>query len=140
MIRTRYIVLLTWFLASLFALSAHAEWQRVKRVSVYDSPRRARFPALVKGHDGSLLVVFTRQTAEQEAKGYGDLMLARSDDKGKTWSRARVIYESDLGEPRAAGTMTRLKSGDLILPVAVLGQKQTSSQVRVLTSADSGKS
>ncbi len=139
-LRVQAIVLLTWFLASLFAVSGHAQWQRAKRVAVYRSPQRARYPALVKGLDGSLLVVFTRQTAEQEAKGHGDLMLMRSADQGQTWSPARIIHKSGLGEPRAAGTMTRLNSGDLILPVAVLQQRQTTSQVPVLTSADSGRS
>ena len=140
MLRTRFVVGLTLLLTGLFTATAHAGWQRVQRVSVYDSEQRARYPSLGRGNDGSLLVVFTRQTAEQEANGRGDLMLARSEDQGQTWSDATVIYADRAGEPRAAGKMTRLKSGDLILPVAVFGTQQTTCQVRMFVSADSGKS
>ena len=42
------------------------EWERTKRVNVYDSPWRARYPSIIKTADGSLLVLFTRKTEEQD--------------------------------------------------------------------------
>ncbi len=102
--------------------------------------RNARYPSLARGSKGSLLVVFTRQTSEQETKGLGDLLLTRSEDRGQTWSDAEVIYPGRVGQPRAAGTMTRLNSGEFILPIAVMGKQQTTCQVRMAVSAESGTS
>jgi len=50
-----------------------SEWERVKRVTVHNSPRRSRYPSIARAGDGALLVLFMRQTAEQEAAGQGDL-------------------------------------------------------------------
>ena len=141
MIRSRFTLGLTFLLlVGLLVTTVPAGWKRVQRVSIYDAQKRARYPSLARGSKGSLLMVFTRQTAEQETKGLGDLLLTRSEDRGQTWSDAEVIYPGRVGEPRAAGTMTRLNSGELILPIAVMGKQQTTCQVRMAVSADSGTS
>ena len=141
MMHIRFILVLTLsLLGSLLATTASAEWKRVQRISIYDAEKRARYPSLARGNKDSVLVVFTRQTAEQETNGLGDLLLMRSEDRGQTWSDAKVIYPGRVGEPRAAGTMTRLKNGELILPIAVMGKQQTTCQVRMIVSTDSGTS
>ena len=140
MVRIQSVVGLALLFTVLFTSTVRAGWERVQRVSVYDSERRARYPSLARASDGSLLVVLTRQTKEQEANGRGDLVLVRSEDNGQTWSDGKVIYSSPEGEPRASGTMTTLKSGKLILPVAVFGKQQTTCQVSIFASSDAGKS
>ena len=116
------------------------EWERVNRVTVHNSPRRARYPSIMRASDGALLVLFMRQTAEQELAGRGDLALARSTDEGESWSDAEIVYTSREGEPRAVGTMTTLKSGRIIAPFAEFGEAQTTSKFCLLSSEDNGKS
>jgi hypothetical protein len=115
-------------------------WERVKRVTVYDSPRRARYPSITEPRDGSLLVLLTRQTAEQEAAGLGDLVVVRSSDGGESWSQPTTVFEGRAGEPRAVGTMTTLKSGRIVAPFAELGDSQATSMVRLAASEDGGES
>ena len=109
-------------------------WERIERVAAYHSERRARYPSIVKPGDGRLLVLFTKQTAEQEQAGRGDLLLTRSNDGGKTWSEAETVYHSQAGEPRAVGTLTRLKSGELLAPVAEWRHSESHNTVRILSS------
>ena len=59
---------------------------------VYKSPRRARYPSIISTDAGDLLLLFTRQTEQQEEEGIGDLVLSRSSDGGKTWSVPQVAY------------------------------------------------
>ena len=134
-----HLILLACAWNGLFSCSANAEWQRVARVAVYDSPRRARYPSVAKAKDGSILVVFTRQTAEQEKMGRGELVLVRSGDEGQTWSSTRTIYKAQNGVPRAVGTLTRRRNGNLILPVVTLTREQTNARVEILTSTTSGQ-
>ena len=116
-----------------------SQWQRTGRVTVYNSPRRARYPSVVKADDGSLLVLFTRQTEEQEQAGRGDLLLVRSTDNGESWSAPDVVYESADGEPRAVGTMTKLKDGRIVAPLVELNDNQSQGKVRLLASDDGRK-
>ena len=115
-------------------------WQRVKRVVVYTSPRRARYPSITTAGDGSLLVLLTRQTVEQEKAGRGDLVVTRSADKGATWTDDRVVFRGDLGEPLARGTMTTLKSGRIVVPFAEISASKEAprSTLRLLSSDDNG--
>lgn len=113
-----------------------SEWQRVKRVAVYNSPGQARYPAVTEAADGSLLVLFS--ISRQEA-AVGNLMLSRSTDKGQTWARPEVIYEAKDGRPRAFGTMITLRDGEIFAPVAVMSDDQTTCIVRILNSKDDGK-
>jgi len=115
-------------------------WERVKRVAVYKSPWRARYPSIAKAVDDSLLVLFTRQSPEQEQAGLGDFVLVRSADGGCTWSEEQVVFSGQAGEPRAIGTMTALKNGRIIVPFAELNNSQDTSTVRLLISDDGGKS
>ena len=115
------------------------QWERVSRVQVYNSPRRARYPSVAAQTDGSLLVLFTRQTGEQEAHETGDLLLVRSDDQGRTWSEPETVFEGRDGEPRANGTLTVLRDGRVLAPFAVLGPEQTTSAVRLLTLDGAGR-
>jgi len=115
-------------------------WERVKRVAVYNSPWRARYPSITRADDGLLLVLFTRQSVEQEQAGLGDLVLVRSTDEGETWSEGQVVFSGEAGEPRAVGTMTALKNKRIIAPFAELDYSRVTSTVRLLTSDDGGKS
>ena len=108
------------------------EWQREKRVQVYNSVRRARYPSIIKSADGALMVLFTRQTEDQENAQRGDLVLVRSTDAGQSWSEDQVVFEAKLGEPRAVGTMTRLADDRIIAPFAELSEDLTKSIVRIL--------
>jgi len=120
-------------------LDRHFTWERVKRVEVYNSPLRARYPSIVRTTDDSLLVLFTRQLDEQEQAGLGDLVLVKSIDEGQTWSEGQVIFTGQAGEPRAVGTMTRLTTGQVIAPFAELNESQSTSTFFLLISDDSGK-
>lgn len=115
-----------------------AQWERVQRVNVFNSPRRARYPSIARVANGSLLVLFTRQTATQEKDGLGDLLLVRSVDDGQTWLPPSVVYQGKDCEPRAVGTMTVLEDGRIIAPFTELRNAQTTSTVRILTTGDSG--
>ncbi len=77
------------------------QWERVKRTIVAESEWRARYPSITRANDGSLLVLFTQQTQEQEDAGSGDLIVARSTDKGDSWSDAVVVFQGGQSEPRA---------------------------------------
>ena len=142
------LLLITLFVCTVFGLAARpatagqdgpACWERVVRVAVYNAPRGARYPSIARATDGSLLVLFTRQTAEQEKAGRGDLVLVRSADGGKTWSEAKRVYQGKDGEPRAIGTMTVLKSGRILAPFAEWINGGTQSVLRVLVSGDDGE-
>lgn len=114
------------------------EWERVRRVIVRDSPQRAHYPSVVRAADGTLLVLFTQQTAKQEASGQGDLMLVRSTDDGLSWSDGAAIYRAGSGVPRAMGTMTALGDGRIIAPFVELDRSQTIGDVSLLISEDNG--
>ena len=114
-------------------------WERVERVVAYASSGRARYPSMAQAADGSLLILFTQQTPEQEAAGRGDLLLIRSGDGGKNWRQPEVIYRSQAGEPRAVGTLSRLAAGRLIAPFAVLDAAAATSEIGLLQSDDDGR-
>ena len=113
-------------------------WERSRRVIVFNSPRRARYPSIAVGRDGRLLVLFTQQTAEQEERGLGDLLLARSIDGGKTWSDAQVVYQGKAGEPRAIGTLTVLKSGRIVAPFVEWIDRGKRARLALLSSSNQG--
>ena len=115
-------------------------WERVQRVSVYNSTRQTRYPSIARTANGTLLVLFTRQTEEQKLAGRGDLLIARSKDNGETWGEPIVVLESQAGELRAIGTLTALRSGRLIAPFTELSKGQVTSEVRLLSSDDAGVS
>ena len=115
------------------------EWTRVERIAVFDAPHRVRYPSIAESGDGALLVLFTRQLGDQQSLEGGDLVLSRSADGGRTWAQPRVVYGGQTGEPRALGTLTRLKGGRLVAPFAELSGRQTQSTVRLLVSQDNGE-
>ena len=115
-------------------------WERDTRSFVYLHERRTRYPSIARTKNGNLLGLFTRQTEEQENKGIGDLLLVRRSLDGKWWMRPEVVFEGLDGEPRAAGTMTTLSSGCIIAPFVLLRDADTTSELRVLISADDGES
>ena len=119
--------------------NAPQQWHRTARVAAYDSPQRARYPSIVRSHDQALLLMLTRQTADQEDRHCGDLLLVRSDDDGQTWSPPTTVYAGGDGEPRAIGTMTVLRSGRIIAPLAILKAAQTVSTIHILSATDHGK-
>ena len=117
-------------------LEQPSSWHRVKRVAAYKSPRRARYPSITTAKDGSLLVLLTKQTADEETAGHGSLVLVRSTDGGTTWSDGRTVYRGTYGQPRARGTLTRLQSGRIIAPFVELGEDTHTA--RMLSSTDNG--
>ena len=142
-------VLVTLSLWSVFGLAAGpaeaggqdgpTQWERVGRTDVHRGERRTSYPSITKAADGSLLVLFASQNAEQEKAGTGDLLLVSSSDAGKTWSQSRVVVQGKGCEPRAAGTLTTLKDGRIMAPFAEFRDAQATSTVRILTSNDDGK-
>ena len=124
--------------ASTVTEQSRFEWSRAKRVVIHDDSRRARYPSITSTSNGFLLVLFTRQSAEQEPIGRADLVLVRSTDKGDSWSPPQVVFEGRLGETRANGTLTTLSSGRIMAPFTELVEQQTKSQVRLLSSEDGG--
>jgi len=120
-------------------VTATTQWERTRRVTVYDSPKQARYPSIVKTADGTLLVLFTRTSADAGPPAPGDLVIVRSTDRGETWSDAEVVYRGRSGEPRALGTMTALAGGTILAPFAEIDDARATSEARILRSADSGK-
>jgi len=119
--------------------TATTQWERTGRVTVYDSPREARYPSIASTADGTLLVLFTRMSTDRGFSALGDLVIVRSTDRGETWSDAEVVHRGRSGEPRAVGTLTALGDGTLLAPFAEIDDARATSEVRVLRSADSGK-
>ena len=87
-----------------------------------------------------MLLSWTQQTDKQESQGIADLVLARSSDEGANWSSPEVAFEGRLGEPRATGTVTQLRSGQLVLPFAERNDSKGTSGIRILSSSDHGRS
>ena len=113
-------------------------WQRDDRAFVYQHEGRTRYPSITRTAEGRMLVLFTRQTQEQEKAQTGDLVRVPRSPDGRWWIRPRVVFTSSEGVPRAAGTMTTLADGRIIAPFALLSKDQTASSLRILESADGG--
>ena len=114
-------------------------WQRDSRAFVYLAERRARYASITRNADGQLLVLFTRQTEQQEEAGNGDLLLVWRTKDGEWWFYPETIHQSGEGEPRAYGTMTTLRSGTVMAPFAELDDRAGRSTVRILSSCDGGE-
>jgi len=84
------------------------------------------------------MILFTRQTQEQEKAETGELVLVPRSPDGRWWIRPRVVFTSSEGVPRAAGTMTTLADGRIIAPFVLLSKDQTASRLRILESGDGG--
>ena len=114
-----------------------ALWRRIKRVSAYEAPRRARYPSLARDdRAGTVICLFTHVTEEQEAAGLGELTMVRSTDAGETWSEPSTVYTAQTGEPRAMGTLTALASGRLVASIAETNSEGDAVLVRLLSSTD----
>ena len=105
-----------------------SDWDRTERISVFVSPRRARYPGIVRQPDGSLVVFFT--------EGGADLMCTRSSDRGQTWSSPETVYRAERAEAVAEGTATLLASGAIIVPFAEKSNGGTQSSLRMLRSKE----
>ncbi|MBI3922835.1 MAG: exo-alpha-sialidase, partial [Armatimonadetes bacterium] len=112
-------------------------WQRDDRAIVYQHEGRARYPGVCRTPQGRMLILFTRQTEEQEKEETGDLIVLPRSPDGKWWIRPRVVFSGD-GVPRAAGTMTTLADGRIIAPFVLLCSADAESSLRVLESRDDG--
>ena len=102
-------------LAVVVSCAAANEYQVVARMNV--APEPACEPALTQAPNGDLLVAFC---TEWEAFPWGGVLkLTVSQDKGRTWSQPRVIWDDP--DPRVtinvANGMQRLSNGDILLPV-----------------------
>ena len=111
-------------------------WTRTKRVFAQNEPHRARYPGIAKTAAGQIVVLYTKVTTEQEAAGRGQIMVIRSNDEGQTWSKAQVVYTSQTGQPRAVGSLTQLRSGQLCATVTEMDREQRPVSVRLITSKD----
>ena len=114
-------------------------WQRDDRVFIYQHEGRTRYPSLTLTAKGRLFVLFTRQTKEQEKTETGELVLVPRSLDGEWWIRPRVVFSSQEGIPKAAGTMTTLLDGRIIAPFVVVSNRPTKSTLRVLESKDGGE-
>ena len=94
--------------------------------------KKPRWPSVETTADGDLLLLLTCDTADAPGAA---LCLTRSRDDGRTWSEPRAIHQSAGAEPRACGTLTRLKSGQLLAPFA-----EPVGALRLLASDDQGES
>lgn len=112
------------------------QFERTKRVTVFDADSAARYPSVVQVPSGKLLVMFTRQSPAQQQRAVGDLVLSTSEDQGTSWSEPRVVFSSKQGEPRAVGTMSVEKDGRLLVPFTIFSRGQTTSWVHLLISDD----
>ena len=115
-------------------------WQRDDRTFVYQHEGRTRYPGIVRAADGRMMVLFTRQTVEQESSEAGELVLVTRSPDGKWWIRPRTVFASEQGVPRAAGTMAVLSDGRIVAPLVLLSKDQTVSSLRLLESGDNGAS
>ena len=120
-------------------VSASDVWQRDDRAFVYQHDGRTRYPSSVRMRDGRMLVLLTRQTKDQEKQETGDLVLVPRSPNGKGWIRPRVVFSGTDAVPRAAGTMTELTDGRIIVPFVLFRNGQTESSLRVLESTDGGQ-
>lgn len=111
-----------------------SDWDRSERMSVFISPRRARYPGIIRHSDGTLSVFFTNQSEQQESQGIADLMCTHSGDRGQTWSSPEPVYHGATGEPVAEGTATTLRSGGYIVPFVVKSNGGTESSLRIVKS------
>ena len=111
-------------------------WTRTKRVFAQNERLRARYPGIAKTAAGQIVVLYTKVTTEQEATGRGQIMVIRSNDEGQTWSKAQVVYTSQTGQPRAVGSLTQLRSGQLCATVTEMDREQRPVSVRLITSKD----
>ena len=114
-------------------------WSRTHRVFAYDAPWRARYPSLARGGSGTLVLLFTQVSKEQEEAGLGDVMMIQSADKGASWSAPIKIYEGKVGEPRTMGSLAKLTSGRLMAAVTEMDKQGKPQQVRMLVSGDGGR-
>jgi len=79
---------------------------------------------------GQLVLMFTAHDPES---GQDALMVSRSDDDGRAWSEAKVVYGSSQGRPQAIDTLTRVRPGRLLAPLL------DGSNLRMLASDDDGR-
>ena len=113
-------------------------WQRGERVIAHLSQRRARYPSVTWCTDGRPLILFTRQSQQQEQSGTGDLCVLRRTTDDQWWHVPQVVHRGDKTEPRAYGTMTTLTSGRIIAPFFEAGARGPG--FKLLASDDNGNS
>ena len=118
---------------------SHELWSRVKRVSAYDAPRRARYASLGRTVDDQIVCLFTRASEDQEAAGTGEIVSIRSADRGQNWTEPTTVYPGRAGEPRTMGTLATLSSDQLVAAVVEMGDGPRPQAVRLATSRDGGR-
>jgi len=111
--------------------SGGGAWARMWRTCAARQHKNTLGPSVALDGRGRLLLMFTLKG--DEAAGPA-LVLARSDDGGRTWSDPVTAHRPSRGVPRALGTMTRLRTGELVAPFEEAGI------VRLLVSRDDGAS
>ncbi|NJN28284.1 MAG: exo-alpha-sialidase [Cyclobacteriaceae bacterium] len=80
-------------LLSFCAIAQHSPLQKDVFVSGTDGYHTYRIPALVAMPSGTLLAFCEGRRNNHEDTGDIDLLLKRSKDGGRTWSRAQVVHE-----------------------------------------------
>ena len=68
------------------------------------------------------------------------MFLIRRTIDGDWWFYPEKVYEGMIGEPRAYGTMTTLRSGRIIAPFANVIHEMDTAVMRILNSDDNGQS
>gem|GEM_PF-3347095 len=120
--------------------AATGHWDRVGRAAVCRCRGRGRYGSVAATAAGELLVLFTCGPETAGAAAAAELVLCRSGDGGRTWSAPLTVRREEGGEPRAAGTMTRLRSGTILAPYVLWPQQESPSVLHLLASEDGGLS
>jgi sialidase-1 len=99
------MVRLSCLVILLAALSAHlhADASEVVFQSGTDGYHTYRIPALVLSKQGTLLAFCEGRKSSRSDAGDIDLLLKRSADGGKTWSRQQLVYEEGGDAPVTIG-------------------------------------
>jgi len=110
-------------------------WTRAKRMSIYDSQWHVRFPTLLGGPKGDIILLAARCSREQEEGGSEELVTLRSSDEGASWSEPEVLL---AGKDCTLGAAGVLPSGKII--GLLMEARRAVKDLRLITSDDGGRS
>lgn len=95
-------------------------------------------------HPGVAYLVWDRHRSAPPSKARSGIFFSRTTDGGRTWSRARAIYETPIGQQTSADQIAVLPDGDLVNVFNELKQGAGSSpprhdRIAAIRSTDGGR-